>query len=93
MASTADMFALQMSTSQQIGSEIDPVSRVDVVVDDPKDLEQLLDRAVQHLIPTALERRQGILVTQIFSSQYTVEVDQRVLCGVIQEKRIDPACY
>ena len=64
--------------------------RLDIVVDDPQDLGPLLDQAVQRLIPAALERRQGILVTQVFPDKYTVEVDEGVLCGVVQERRIDP---
>jgi hypothetical protein len=64
--------------------------RLDIVVDDPQDLGPLLDQAVQRLIPSALERRQGILVTQVFPDKYTVEVDEGVLCGVVQERRIDP---
>jgi hypothetical protein len=67
--------------------------RLDIVIDDPQNLDRLLDRAVQRLIPAALERRQGILVTQIFPDKYTVEVDESVLCGVIQERRIDPTAH
>ncbi|GAC1373456.1 MAG: hypothetical protein NVSMB43_11100 [Pseudarthrobacter sp.] len=57
--------------------------RLDILVDDPQDLDQLLGQAVQRLIPAALERRQGILVTQVFPDKYTVEVDEDVLCGVV----------
>lgn len=64
--------------------------RLEIVVEDPKDLSQLLDHAVQQLIPAALERRQGILVTQASPDKYIVEVNDGVLCGVIQERRIDP---
>jgi hypothetical protein len=64
--------------------------RLEIAVKDPTDLGQLLDHAVQRLIPAALERRQGILVTQASPDKYIVEVDDGVLCGVIQERRIDP---
>jgi hypothetical protein len=67
--------------------------RLDILVDDPKDLGRLLDAAVQRLIPAALERRQGILVTQVFPDKYTVEVDEGVLCGVVQERRVDPNAH
>ena len=67
-----------------------PLFRVDVIVNNPHEMSMLLDQAVQQLIPTALERRQGILVTQIYPNTYAIEVDETVLCGVIQEKRINP---
>jgi hypothetical protein len=67
-----------------------PLFRVDVIVNNPHELSLRLDQAVQQLIPTALERRQGILVTQILPNTYTIEVHETVLCGVIQEKRINP---
>lgn len=67
--------------------------RLDILVDDPQDLDRLLDQAVQRLIPAALERRQGILVTQVLPDKYTVEVDEGVLCGVVQERRIDPNAH
>lgn len=67
--------------------------RLDILVDNPQDLDRLLDQAVQRLIPAALERRQGILVTQVLPDKYTVEVDEGVLCGVIQERRIDPNAH
>jgi hypothetical protein len=74
----------------QTSTRIHPIFRVDIFVKNPQDVSRLLDQAVQQLIPTALERRQGILVTQIFPSKYTVEVDEGVLCGMVQERRIDP---
>jgi hypothetical protein len=67
-----------------------PPFRVDVIVNTPNELSLLLDQAVQQVIPAALERRQGILVTQIFPNTYTIEVNETVLCGVIKEKRINP---
>ncbi|HKU23823.1 MAG TPA: hypothetical protein VJQ54_00050 [Candidatus Sulfotelmatobacter sp.] len=69
------------------------VFRLDIVVDDPQDLGRLLDQAVQRLIPAALERRQGICVTQTSPYKYTVEVDDGVFCGVVQERRIDPQAH
>ncbi|MGO4238282.1 hypothetical protein [Pseudarthrobacter sp. YAF2] len=66
-----------------------PIFRLDLVVPNPQDLGQVLDQAVQQMIPTALERRQGILVTHIFPNKYTVEVDQGVPCGLTREKRVD----
>jgi hypothetical protein len=83
------LLSLEMSPPQTT-THIDPALRVDLVVNDPKDLSQLLDQAVERTIPTALERRHGILVTQIFPNRYMVEVDKRVPCGVIHEKRIHP---
>jgi hypothetical protein len=72
-------------------SQSHSVLRLDVFVKDAEDLSRLLDQAVQGLIPAALERRQGILVTQVLPNKYTVAVDEGVLCGVIEERRIDPA--
>lgn len=64
--------------------------RLAIFVDDPHNLCRLLEQAVQRLIPAALERRQGILVTQVFPRNYTAEVHQDVLCGKVQERRSDP---
>jgi hypothetical protein len=66
---------------------------LDIFVEDPQNLGRLLDQAVQRLIPAALERRQGILVTQVLAGKYTVEVHDDVLCGVVQERRIDPNAH
>ncbi|MFH5879383.1 hypothetical protein [Arthrobacter sp. NA-172] len=44
---------------------------------------------MQQLIPTALERRQGILVSQILPDTYSVEVNEAVLFGVIQARQIN----
>lgn len=81
---------LEMSSILHAPAHSYPILRVDIVVTDPRDLSRLLEQAVQRVIPTALERRHGILVTQIFPNKYTVEVDEGVTCGVIQEKRIHP---
>lgn len=67
------------------------IFRLDVFVNDAQDLGRLLDQAVQQVIPAALERRQGILVTRVLPSKYTVEVDAGVLCGVVVERRSDSA--
>lgn len=67
-----------------------PTFRIDVAVNDPQDLNRLLDQAVQRTIPTALERGQGILVTQIFPNKYSVAVDAEVPCGVTYERRLRP---
>jgi len=64
-----------------------PLLRIDVIIDNPNELGLVLDRAVQKLIPAALERRQGILVSQILPDTYAVEVHETVQCGMIQEKR------
>lgn len=67
--------------------------RLDLIVDHPQDLNHVLDKAVQRIIPSALERRKGILVTQILPNKYIVEVDDGVPCGVIHEKRVHPGMY
>lgn len=74
-------------------SQPNSVFRLDVFVSDAQDLGGLLDQAVQRVIPSALERRQGILVTQVLPNIYTVEVDGGVLCGVVEKRRIDPAAH
>ena len=72
-------------------SQLHSVFRLDIFVTDAHDLGRLLDQAVQRVIPAALERRQGILVTQVLPNKYTVAVDEGVLCGVVEERRIAPA--
>ncbi|MFP3459943.1 hypothetical protein R5O87_03715 [Arthrobacter globiformis] len=66
---------------------------LDIFVDNPENLGLLLDQAVQRLIPAALERRQGILVTQVFPDKYSVEVHEDVICGVVQERRSGPNAH
>lgn len=56
-------------------------------VDAPKSRDEKLGRAVDKLIPAALERRQGILVIQRDYGTYTVRVDPQVPCGTIWESR------
>ena len=87
MESTPDLPGLEMSPALPTIPFVAPLFRVDVTVNAAKDMSQLLDRAVNRLIPTALERNQGILVTHVFPNTYTVEVNETVMCGVIQEKR------
>lgn len=62
--------------------------RLEVNMRNPQSLDITLSRAVNQLIPAALERRHGILVTQLGSAKYSVEVDAEVPCGNIYEKRI-----
>lgn len=63
-----------------------PVS-LEVTVEEPRSKDEKLNRAVNMLIPAALERRQGILVIQRDYDKYTVRVDQEVPCGMIYESR------
>lgn len=90
MESTYRLPGLEISPMLPTTPAATPLFRVDVIVNNPTELSLLLDQAVQQLIPAALERRQGILVTQILPDTYSVEVHETVLCGVIQEKRINP---
>jgi hypothetical protein len=90
MESIVHVPGFELSSTLQNVTGTAPALRIDVVVNNPQELSLLLDEAVQRLIPTALEHRQGILVTQIFSDTYAVEVDETVSCGVTQEKRITP---
>jgi len=90
MESIAGLPGLELSSALPTMPLTAPLFRVGVVVNDLQDKGQLLDQAVRRLIPTALERKQGILITQILPNTYTVEVNGSVLCGVIQEKRIGP---
>jgi hypothetical protein len=67
-----------------------PAPLLSVAVDageDPQSIDNKLSNAVNRLIPAALERRQGILVTQHRVGHYTVEVDADVPCGAIHELR------
>lgn len=90
MESTPGLPGLELSPALPAMHLAAPLFRVGVIVNDLQDKGQLLDQAVHRLIPTALERKQGILITQILPNTYTVEVNESVLCGVIQEKRISP---
>lgn len=90
-----DLSLLSLEASTGIGSIWPAPSqiRLDLIVNDPQDLNHVLDKAVQRIIPSALERRKGILVTQILPNKYIVEVDDGVPCGVIHEKRVHPGMY
>jgi hypothetical protein len=90
MESTYPLAGLEISPVARTTWATPPPFRVDVMVENPNELILLLDEAVQQLIPIALERRQGILVTQLLPDTYSVEVNEGVLFGVIQEKRINP---
>ena len=65
-----------LTLSVEVPSDSDPVSR-----------DNKLSEAVHRLIPDALERRHGILVTQRGRGSYTVQVDAEVPCGTVHEKR------
>lgn len=60
---------------------------LEVTTDDPVTRDNQLSKAVDQLIPAALERRHGILVTQRSWDKYTIQVDPGVPCGNIHEKR------
>jgi hypothetical protein len=55
--------------------------------DDTESRDQKISEAVDELIPAAFEHRHGILVTQQDIDMYTVQVDPKVPCGAIHEKR------
>ncbi|WP_422933284.1 hypothetical protein [Sinomonas sp. P47F7] len=65
-----------------------PLCALHVAIDDPRGRDEKLDRAVNAIIPAALERRQGILVTWNSPGKYTVGVDASVPCGSIHEKTL-----
>lgn len=90
MDTTPTMLSPETPTVLPTTNHAHPKCCDDIFVRDPRHLSQLLDEAVQRIIPTALERRQGILVTQIFSNKYRIEVDEGVPCGSIEEKRMHP---
>lgn len=60
--------------------------RLDIKVSRARNRDDHLSLAVNQLIPAALERRHGILVTQVDSANYIIEVHPSVPCGTIQEK-------
>lgn len=64
-----------------------PLSLEVITVEEPRSKDEKLNRAVNILIPAALEQRQGILVIQRDYGRYTVRVDQEVPCGMIHETR------
>lgn len=64
-----------------------PLSLEVLTLKEPRNKDEKLTRAVNLLIPAALERRQGILVIQHEYGMYTVRVDQEVPCGMTHETR------
>jgi hypothetical protein len=60
--------------------------RLDITVSKTQSRDDQLTDAVNQLIPAALERRHGILVTQHDTANYTLEVHPSVPCGTIHEK-------
>ena len=52
-----------------------PVSLEVITLEEPQSRDEKLNGAISRLIPTALERRQGILVIQRDYGKYTVRVD------------------
>lgn len=90
MGNPSSLLSVQISSVPQIAANTRSIFRVSVVVNDPQNLDQVLDQAVQRLIPAAIERGHGILVTQVSPTKYTVEVDGGVLCGMTREKRLEP---
>lgn len=60
---------------------------LEIIVHEPGNRDEKLNRAVNKLIPTALERKQGILVIQRDCGKYVVRVDQEVPCGMTYESR------
>ena len=64
-----------------------PVSLEVITLEEPQSRDEKLNGAISRLIPTALERRQGILVIQRDYGKYTVRVDHEVPCGTTREFR------
>lgn len=64
-----------------------PLSLEAVAFEQPQGRDEKLNMAVNKLIPTALVRRQGILIIQRDNGHYTVRVDPEVPCGTTQECR------
>lgn len=58
-----------------------------IALEDPRSRDEKLNRAINRLIPAALERRQGILVVQRDYGKYTVRLDHEVPCGTARESR------
>lgn len=84
----ADGLKLRPETLQRTSTEHAPLNALHIAIDDPQTRDEQLDRAVNAIIPTALERRQGILVTKHDPESYTVYVDASVPCGSILEKSL-----
>lgn len=77
--------ALPPMCATQFPNSVLPLSLEVTAVEEPRSKDEKLSRAVNTLIPAALERRQGILVIQRGYGRYTVRVDQEVPCGMIHE--------
>lgn len=60
---------------------------LEITVNQPQARDGKLNLAVNRLIPAALERGQGIRVTEREYGKYTVKVDPEVQCGTTQESR------
>lgn len=78
--------AFPLTAAHHCPNAVLPLS-LEVTVEEPGTKDEKLNRAVNTLIPAALERRQGILVIQRDYGKYIVRVDQEVPCGMIHESR------
>ena len=67
--------------------DVSPLCLEVTIVEEPRSKDEKISRAVNSLIPIALERRQGILVIRRDYGKYTVRVDGDVPCGMIHESR------
>ncbi len=77
---------LPMPTPVTPGSQQAP-EVLQVVAEDPKSLQDDLDRAVEQILATAMPRdRRGVLVTRRSLSLFTVEASNDVPPGTILEK-------
>lgn len=54
---------------------------VHVLVNNPEHRDAQLNEAVEQLIPAALKRRDGILITRNAPGSYLVEIETSVPCG------------
>jgi hypothetical protein len=79
--------AFQPVAADHLPNLVLPLSLEVTAVEEPRSKDEKLNRAVNALIPAALERRQGILVIQRDYGKYTVLIDQEVPCGMIHESR------
>lgn len=70
-----------------LGQRTAPMLSLEVTVERPQNRDEKLNRAINDLIPVALERRQGILVIQRDLGAYIVRVDPEVPCGITLESR------
>lgn len=77
---------LRVETSPGTGTDHSPTRAHPVAIDATLTRDEVLDKAVNAIIPAALEQRQGILVTRHGPGSYTVDVDASVPCGCILER-------